>query len=361
MSLTALVILAPGFEEIEAITPIDILRRATVDVTVAGTVSGPISAARQTKHLADINLDAVVGKSFDIVILPGGGDGTANLKKDERVKELVLRHKREGRWVAAICAAPTALLDFGFLDSDQRVVCHPSVQKEIPGAQLNPAARVVVSGKLITSLAAGSAMEFSYAIVEQLLGREAVEKVNGGVCAPVYTHNKAVFLDRDGVLNASVVREGKPYPPQTLEEIQILPGVAEACAKLKRAGYQLVVVTNQPDVGRGTQSREIVEAMNALLMQRLPIDRIEVSYDAHDSETSKRKPSPAMILDSARVLGVDLTRSFMVGDRWRDIDCGFHAGCRTIFIDYGYDEKLRHAPDFTVKNLAEAAEVVVRF
>ncbi len=202
-------------------------------------------------------------------------------------------------------------------------------------------------------------MEFSYTIVEQLLGREAVEKVNGGVCAPLYAHNKAVFLDRDGVLNASVVREGKPYPPQTLDEIQILPGVAEACARLKRAGDQLFVVTNLPDVGRGTQAHVNVEVMDAILLQQLPIDRVEVSYDAHDSETSKRKPSPAMILDSARVLGVDLAQSFMVGDRWRDIDCGFNAGCRTIFIDYGYDEKLRHAPDFTVKSLAEAAEIIL--
>lgn len=186
MNLTALVILAPGFEEIEAITPIDILRRAGVDVTVAGTVSGPITAARQTRHLADIDLDAVKDKPFAIVILPGGGDGTANLKKDPRVREITARQKREGRWVAAICAAPTVLLENGWLDSTHRITCHPSVQNQIPPAQLDTAARVVVSGKLITSLAAGSAMEFSYAIVEQLLGKEAVARVNAGVVSTLH-------------------------------------------------------------------------------------------------------------------------------------------------------------------------------
>ncbi|PAW79135.1 MAG: D,D-heptose 1,7-bisphosphate phosphatase [Verrucomicrobia bacterium Tous-C9LFEB] len=172
--------------------------------------------------------------------------------------------------------------------------------------------------------------------------------------------NKAVFLDRDGVLNAPVVRDGKPYPPQTVAAFQLLPGVAEACAQLKDAGYLLVVVTNQPDVGRGTQSREAVEAMHAKLQELVPVDRIEVCYDADDAVGSgRRKPAPGMILEAARALDVDLAQSFMVGDRWRDVDCGANAGCRTIFIDRGYREELRQQPDFVAQDLADAVGIIL--
>jgi len=137
--------------------------------------------------------------------------------------------------------------------------------------------------------------------------------------------------------------------------------VAEACAQLKQAGYRLVVVTNQPDVGRGTQSRETVEAMHAKLARELPLDRIEVCYDADDAVNSgRRKPQPGMILDAACVLGIDLARSLMVGDRWRDVDCGANAGCRTVFIDQGYAEELRQQPDCRAKDLADAAQWILR-
>lgn len=184
MSLSALVILAPGFEEIEAITPIDVMRRAGFAVTVAGTVPGPIRAARETRHLADVDLDSVIDKTFDIVVLPGGNAGTENLKKDVRVRQITERQKREGHWVAAICAAPTVLVANGWLDASQTLTCNPGVQGQVPASQLNSKARVVVSGKLITSLAAGSAMEFAYAIVEQLAGKDALAKVHQGVYAP---------------------------------------------------------------------------------------------------------------------------------------------------------------------------------
>lgn len=172
--------------------------------------------------------------------------------------------------------------------------------------------------------------------------------------------NKAVFLDRDGVLNAPVVRDGKPYPPQSVAEFQLLPGVMEACARLKAAGYLLVVVTNQPDVGRGTQSREAVEAMHAKLRELASLDRIEVCYDANDAAGSgRRKPAPGMILEAARALEIDLAQSFMVGDRWRDVDCGANAGCRTIFIDRGYREELRQQPDFMAPGLGAAAGIIL--
>lgn len=171
----------------------------------------------------------------------------------------------------------------------------------------------------------------------------------------------AVFLDRDGTLNAAVVRDGKPYPPATPEEFTLLPGVIEGCARLHAAGFVLVVATNQPDVGRGTQRREIVEAIHARLCELLPITRVEVSYDAggENPPSEFRKPRPGMLLRAAQELGLDLKRSWMIGDRWRDIDCGAAAGCRTIFIDWGYDEKLRVPPEFTVRDFPAGAGIVL--
>jgi D-glycero-D-manno-heptose 1,7-bisphosphate phosphatase len=171
--------------------------------------------------------------------------------------------------------------------------------------------------------------------------------------------NRAVFLDRDGVLNRPVVRDGKPYPPATLGDFELLPGVEEACALLKAAGFLLVVVTNQPDVARGTQSRAVVEEMHARLRQALPIDRIEVCYETgHGQPSEFYKPAPGMLLRAAAELRIDLAASFMVGDRWRDIDCGHAAGCTTLFIDYGYAESLRQPPHHRVPDLLAAARLI---
>lgn len=171
---------------------------------------------------------------------------------------------------------------------------------------------------------------------------------------------RAVFLDRDGVINRPLVRDGKPYPPASIAEFEILLGVEEACARLKAAGWLLVIATNQPDVGRGTQRREEVEAMHAAMCERLPIDRVEVCYDPGQGQPSEfRKPAPGMLLRAAHELDIALAQSWMIGDRWRDIDCGAAAGCRTIFIDYGYDEKLRAQPTHRAPSLLEASAIVL--
>lgn len=179
------------------------------------------------------------------------------------------------------------------------------------------------------------------------------------------TLRPAVFVDRDGTLNVQVIRDGVPYPPQTVEAFRLFPEVPAACAQLAAAGFVIVVATNQPDVGRGTQSLDVVEAMHAKLQQLVPqIARIEVSYAPGRGETPpdpRRKPEPGMLLDAARDLGLDLKRSWMVGDRWRDIDCGKRAGVRTVFIDFGYAEELHQPPDFTVKSFGEAATTILRF
>jgi D-glycero-D-manno-heptose 1,7-bisphosphate phosphatase len=170
----------------------------------------------------------------------------------------------------------------------------------------------------------------------------------------------AVFLDRDGVINRPVIRAGKPYPPDSPEEFVLLDGVEEACGVLKQAGFLLVVVTNQPDVGRGAQSVGAVEEMHAAMCAALPVDRVEVCFDPHDSpESNRRKPKPGMLFDAARALNIDLRRSFMVGDRWRDVDCGHSAGCTTVLIDYGYDEQLHVAPDLVAVSLLDAARRII--
>ncbi len=175
---------------------------------------------------------------------------------------------------------------------------------------------------------------------------------------------RAVFLDRDGVINRPVVRDGLPFPPDTVEEFDVYEDVPAGCARLKAAGFLLVVATNQPDVGRGTQSRETVEAIHAAMCTALPeIDRVEVSYDpgghSGQPDAPRRKPLPGMLLDAAGTLRISLPESYMVGDRWRDIDCGHAAGCTTIFIDRGYKETLRQPPTFTVGSFAEAVEVIL--
>ncbi len=172
---------------------------------------------------------------------------------------------------------------------------------------------------------------------------------------------RAVFLDRDGVINRPTIIDGKPFAPTTLEKFELLPGVTEACELLKQAGFLLVVATNQPDVGRGTLAQSVVEDIHAHMCRVLPIDRVEVCYDAggEGSSSEYRKPRPGMLIRAAAELRIDLRRSFMVGDRWRDIDCGSAAGCRTIFIDYGYAETLRQLPDFRAENLLQAAHIVL--
>ncbi|HLX96480.1 MAG TPA: HAD family hydrolase [Verrucomicrobiae bacterium] len=172
---------------------------------------------------------------------------------------------------------------------------------------------------------------------------------------------RAVFLDRDGVINRPRERDQLPYAPTRLDEFEIFPEVPEACRRLKQAGFLLIVATNQPDVGRGTLKREVVETIHAEMCRRLPLDRVEVCYHPGNglSDCDCRKPKPGMLLRAARELGIDLAQSWMVGDRWRDVDCGHAAGCRTIFIDRGYAEELKHQPDFRAGNLGAAAEIIL--
>lgn len=171
---------------------------------------------------------------------------------------------------------------------------------------------------------------------------------------------RAVFLDRDGVLLPTVVREGVPRPAAQASDVELLPGVAEACEALKGAGFVLVVVTNQPDIARGTVSAEAVEEVNGRLRSLLPLDDIRVCPHDDADDCTCRKPRPGLLLDAAASWKVDLGSSFMIGDRWRDVEAGRRAGCRVAFVDRSYDETPELKADVVVPGLPEAADWILR-
>jgi D-glycero-D-manno-heptose 1,7-bisphosphate phosphatase len=171
--------------------------------------------------------------------------------------------------------------------------------------------------------------------------------------------NKAIFLDRDGVINQVNVVDGKPHPPKDLSELILLPKVAEALQLLKAAGYLLIVITNQPDVVRGKTKIEIVETINQFLKDSLPIDDIFTCYHDDIEDCNCRKPKPGNILQAADQYNINIPDSFMVGDRWRDVEAGERSGCKTFFIDYIYQEKQPESYDYKVKSLYEAAKIIL--
>jgi D-glycero-D-manno-heptose 1,7-bisphosphate phosphatase len=176
--------------------------------------------------------------------------------------------------------------------------------------------------------------------------------------SPVTGARAAVFLDRDGVLNEVELRDGTPHPPAGVEQLRLLPGVVEACYRLRQLGFALVVVTNQPDLARGKQTRNEVDRMHDVLRARLPLDDIVVC--AHDDvdDCPCRKPRPGMILDAATRLDLDLGESVCIGDRWRDVEAGKRAGVMAIFVDRGYGERRPTGADAVVASLPAAVEVI---
>ena len=169
----------------------------------------------------------------------------------------------------------------------------------------------------------------------------------------------AVFLDRDGVLNAARVVEGRPYPPGDVSELNVLPGAGPSCRRLAEAGLRLIVVTNQPDVARGTQSLEAVREINDRLAAELGLDAVLVCPHDDADGCSCRKPLPGMLLQAAGAWDIDLAGSVMVGDRWRDIEAGRAAGARTVFVDRRYDEPAPVDPDLTVSELEESVPWII--
>ena len=173
------------------------------------------------------------------------------------------------------------------------------------------------------------------------------------------TKNKAVFLDRDGVLNAPELRDRRTFAPTSINQFKLLPGAAEAVQSLHDAGYFTIVVTNQPDLTTGKVNVETVDAFHNCLRDAMPIDDIMVCPHVNEDNCECRKPKPGLLIQAAEIREIDLTQSFLVGDRWRDIDAAYAAGCTSYFIDYGYDEELNHKPSFIVKDLSEAVRLIL--
>ena len=169
---------------------------------------------------------------------------------------------------------------------------------------------------------------------------------------------RAVFLDRDGTLVKAIVRNGRPFSALSMEEFEILPEAKPSCDRLKAAGFELIVVTNQPEVARGNMTRRQLKEQHEALMESLPLtDIVACEHDGHNC--CCRKPSDGLLRKAAQKWGVDLMSSFMVGDRWSDIKAGRLAGCRTVWIDWGYTEQKPERYDFRCKSLEEATEWIL--
>ncbi len=168
-----------------------------------------------------------------------------------------------------------------------------------------------------------------------------------------------MFLDRDGVLNRAPVQDGLPGSPLSADEVEILPGVEEACDRLRRRGYLLIVVTNQPNAARGIQERGSIEAIHGFLRGRLPLDDIRTCYHDDGDGCECRKPKSGLVLAAATDWRIELRQSFMVGDRWRDIEAGRRAGCKTVLINYHYAEEHPSEADFEANSLAAAADWIL--
>ena len=170
---------------------------------------------------------------------------------------------------------------------------------------------------------------------------------------------RAVFFDRDGVLNAAIVRNGAPHPPASAEEVQIDPAAVEGIARLQSLGFLAVVITNQPDVARGNQRREVVDAINALVQQRTNVDAVFTCFHDNADRCDCRKPKPGLIFQAAVELGIDVRRSYLVGDRHGDVQAGLSAGCTTILIDRGYAETPAEiGAAYTVRSLHDALNCI---
>ncbi len=172
--------------------------------------------------------------------------------------------------------------------------------------------------------------------------------------------NRAVFLDRDGVLVVPEFRDGRSFAPRRLEDFRIYPEAAACLARLKAVGYRLVVVTNQPDVGNGLTPRAVVEEMHGRLREALPLDDVKTCFHGQNEACGCRKPSPALLLEAAREQDIDPTQSFMVGDRASDVEAGRAAGCTTVFIDLGYTEPLPTGAATRVRSLVRAVDAILQ-
>ena len=168
-----------------------------------------------------------------------------------------------------------------------------------------------------------------------------------------------IFLDRDGVICRTFIRNGKPFAPRSLEEFKLMPNSRRSVMQLKQAGFIVVVVTNQPDIGNGFVNNEVINEMHQKLLEKTLVNDIIVCPHRQDYGCKCRKPEPGMLFTASEKYGIDLRKSFMVGDRASDIEAGEKAGCRTVFIDRHYSEPPPPAPEAIVNSLQKAVKYIL--
>ena len=169
----------------------------------------------------------------------------------------------------------------------------------------------------------------------------------------------AVFLDRDGVLNEAIVRNGNPYSPSSLEEVRIAPEARAACSQLRMAGLTTVMVTNQPEVARGTITLQRAEMICQIVAEEVGIDAVRMCPHDDGDHCGCRKPAPGMLLDAAENLYLDLEASYLVGDRWNDVEAGRQAGVRTALLQRKYGNEQAVVADFADKSLLTVVEWII--
>ena len=172
---------------------------------------------------------------------------------------------------------------------------------------------------------------------------------------------KCVFLDRDGVLNHAIVRDRKPFSPRSISEFTLMPNVVKNVKKIRSLGYLTIITTNQPDISTGKLSLKTLELFHNILNSKLELTDIYFCPHLESDNCKCRKPKCGMINDAVKKYNIDLNKSFVIGDRWRDIDCGIKSGCKTIFIDYNYKEKLNKSPHASVSNLSSGVKLIEKW
>lgn len=170
--------------------------------------------------------------------------------------------------------------------------------------------------------------------------------------------NKAIFLDKDGVICETVLYNGKPCAPRTVDEFKILPGAREAVVKAKSLGFMVFVCTNQPDISRGLMQIEVLEHMRGTITTILLVDEVFACTHSDEDKCSCRKPKPGMLTEAARKWNIDLSSSYMIGDTLKDIGAGRNAGCKTLLIQTDYNRDYLHEADYCVNDLSQAINII---
>ena len=183
------------------------------------------------------------------------------------------------------------------------------------------------------------------------MAKEKIKNIN-------FRNRKAIFLDRDGTLNKVYIENGLPISPSSLNKFKIIKGVKKSINRLKKLNFLCILITNQPDVFRGKISKKTVVKMNSYIKKKIKLDDMFVCYHDNEHNCSCRKPKPGLLVKASKKWKIDLNKSFMIGDRWKDILAGKKVGCKTIFINNNYKNDKKVKADFTFKSLLKAVNKI---